>query len=157
MLPDDAARMAKSALWSTIAAGNVYFWHEVSTDYFAPLSAEMPFLHLRSLGVEEQFYIIWPAAMWTVWRLLGHRARPFAGFMALVIVVVSTAFAQWLLAINETRFAYYMLPSRAGELALGSALALARVPFVARPRTVWMIAAVAVASAGRCWLSASSR
>ena len=83
MLPGDAEPMGKSALWSTFAMANVYFWREVSTDYFAPLSAQLPFLHLWSLGVEEQFYVLWPVILLTVWRFTrqraGHRVRARGG------------------------------------------------------------------------------
>ncbi len=121
--------MGKSALWSTMAMGNVYFWHEVSTDYFAPQSAQLPFLHLWSLGVEEQFYVLWPAVLVVVWRFGRQRTQALA--LALAIVLTATLMAEQLLAAEvseETRFTYHMLPPRAGELALGAAFALARLP-----------------------------
>ena len=74
MLPADAEAMAKSAMWSILAMANVYFWREVTTDYFAPQSAQMPFLHLWSLGVEEQFYVLWPLVALFVLPSVG-RAR----------------------------------------------------------------------------------
>jgi peptidoglycan/LPS O-acetylase OafA/YrhL len=129
MLPADAEAMGKSALWATLAMANVYFWREVSTDYFAPESAQWPFLHLWSLGVEEQFYVIWPAVLVAVWRLAPReRARSIACGLALCSVLASTLLAEALLAKQQARFAYYMLPPRAGELALGAALALGRMP-----------------------------
>lgn len=133
MLPSDAEPMGKSAIWSTLAMANVYFWREVSTDYFAPQSAQLPFLHLWSLGVEEQFYLLWPVVLVAVWRLARHRAREVASGVAISVVLLSTLAGEWLLAIGETRFAYYMLPSRAGELALGAALALVPIASTARP------------------------
>ena len=129
LLPADAEAMGKSALWATLAMANVYFWREVSTDYFEPESAQWPFLHLWSLGVEEQFYFLWPALLVAVWRLAPRgRAASVACALALGVVLASTALAEALLAAQQTRFAYYMLPPRAGELALGAALALARLP-----------------------------
>lgn len=144
MLPQDAEQMGKSALWSSLAMGNVYFWREVSTDYFAPQSAQLPFLHLWSLGVEEQFYVIWPALLLAVWHFARQRAQAIAFWLALAIVLASTMLAEWLLSAKETRYAYYMLPPRAGELALGAALVLARLPSVDRVRVanVGRIAAV---------------
>ena len=128
MLPEDAEAMGKSALWSTLAMANVYFWREVSTDYFAPQSAQLPFLHLWSLGVEEQFYLLWPVLLLVVLRFARQRAFAIACALAVAIVLASTLLAEWLLAMQHTRFAYYMLPPRAGELALGAALALACQP-----------------------------
>lgn len=126
LLPQDAEAMGKSALWSALAMANVYFWHEVSTDYFAPQSAQLPFLHLWSLGVEEQFYLLWPMLLLAIWRLVKHRPRALGAAVALAVVVGSTLLAEYLLATQEVRFAYYMLPARAGELALGAGLALVR-------------------------------
>lgn len=124
LLPAQAEPMAKSALWSILSLGNIYFWHEISTDYFAPESSQMPFLHLWSLGVEEQFYLLWPLILASIWKLNPRKARVLTVYFAILIVIVSTALAEFLLENGETSFAYYMLPTRAGELALGGALAL---------------------------------
>jgi peptidoglycan/LPS O-acetylase OafA/YrhL len=60
LLPEELVALAKSAIWSVGSLANVYFWHEVDTEYFATASSQLPLLHLWSLGVEEQFYLIWP-------------------------------------------------------------------------------------------------
>ena len=133
MLPQDAEPMGKSALWSAVAMANVYFWHEASTDYFAPQSAQLPFLHLWSLGVEEQFYLVWPALLLAAWRLAKHRPESAAFALAIAIITCSTLLAELLLAAHQARFAYYMLPTRAGGLALGAVLALAPAAFAGRP------------------------
>jgi len=135
MLPVDAEPMGKSALWSTLAMANVYFWREVSTDYFAPQSSQFPFLHLWSLGVEEQFYLLWPVMLLMVQRFTRQGASVLGAALAVIIVLASTVLAEWLLATQQIRFAYYMLPPRAGQLALGAALALTRLP-LASPSTV---------------------
>lgn len=144
MLPADAEAMGKSALWSVLAMANVYFWHEVTTDYFAPQSALFPFLHLWSLGVEEQFYLLWPLILLTVWRLAKQKQQAVACVLAMVIVLTSTLLTEWLLAEQKTRFAYYMLPPRAGELALGAAIALIRIPFSGGSLTVTAARALAI-------------
>lgn len=125
MLPADAEAMAKSALWSIIAMANIYFWRDVTTDYFAPQSALMPLLHLWSLGVEEQFYLLWPVALMALWKFFPQRARTMGSVLSVLLVCCSTFLAEHFIAAQETRFAYYMLPARAGELAAGAALSLA--------------------------------
>ena len=132
MLPIDAEAMAKSTLWSIIAMANIYFWREVTTDYFAPQSALMPLLHLWSLGVEEQFYVLWPLALMTLWKFVPHRARTLAIVLSVLMVFCSTLLAEYYIATQKTRFAYYMLPARAGELAAGAALSLAWPKFAGR-------------------------
>ena len=124
LLPADAEAAGKSALWSILGMANVFFWREVKTDYFAPESAQMPFLHLWSLGVEEQFYLLWPLALFLIYKHWNRRARILAASLAIAIVVISTLLADLTISDQDLRFAYYMLPARAGELAVGAALAL---------------------------------
>ena len=96
----------------------------------------MPLLHLWSLGVEEQFYLLWPIVLMVSWALWRFRARAIATVVAVALVCCSTVFAEWLIAVKEIRFAYYMLPARAGELAVGAALALAW-PHLAERHRSW--------------------
>ena len=58
-VPDDAEVAAEAAFFSLFSLANVYFWKFLDVSYFAASTDEQPFLHLWSLGVEEQFYIIW--------------------------------------------------------------------------------------------------
>ncbi|WP_170175512.1 acyltransferase family protein [Glycocaulis alkaliphilus] len=113
----DNQRMALSALASIFFAANVFFTFGLDTDYFADSAALEPLLHLWSLGVEEQFYIVWPAilgiagAVWLTRRV---------GIVAIIIAAMASfALAQTLLG-EHPMFAYYMLPARAGELLLGA-------------------------------------
>ena len=121
MLPEDARETSKSAVWSIASMANVYFWRNTDTSYFAADSTEVPLLHLWSLGVEEQFYLIWPLALLLFYR--AGRTRPFA------VVVLAIAFGSFVLAemlfANHPAFVYYMLPTRAGELMVGALVAVA--------------------------------
>jgi peptidoglycan/LPS O-acetylase OafA/YrhL len=140
MLPEDARSASKSAFASVASLANVYFWLFTDKSYFAVSTRELPFLHLWSLGVEEQFYLLWPLALvvlYRPWRVL----RFAAGLLA--VAIGSFALAQALVA-DHPEFTYYMLPTRAGELALGALVAIA-VRKRARPR--WPNPAVA-------WLAA---
>lgn len=120
LLPEDAERVADSALWSLLSLGNVYFWLHQDTSYFAAASRELPLLHLWSLGVEEQFYIVWPLLLMATYR--QRRARGFfmlAGLLALASFGLAELWFE-----RDVSFVYYMLPSRAGELLLGALVAL---------------------------------
>ena len=55
LLPDEQIALAQSALASLAFAANIYFWR-LQQDYFADPSALLPFQHLWTLAVEEQFY-----------------------------------------------------------------------------------------------------
>ncbi len=92
--------------------------------YFAPRAEYNTFLHTWSLGVEEQFYVVFPAliALVTVERLRRWR------HLALAALVVLSAASLVLCAIATPRapvFAFFMLPARFWELGLGMILALA--------------------------------
>ena len=120
LAPDDLEGLGRSAFWSALSLPNVHFWQALDTGYFAADSRQLPLLHLWSLGVEEQFYFVWPTLL-----LLGMRGLPRWTLLPLLGMVTlgSFAYAQQQLD-RDPAFAYYMLPTRAGELGLGAMLAL---------------------------------
>jgi peptidoglycan/LPS O-acetylase OafA/YrhL len=118
--PLDLPRVADDALAASLSVANVRFALD-ATDYFAPVAAS-PVLHYWSLGVEEQFYLLWPVLL-----LLTTRARRPRFAMALLITVVlagSFALSVAMTASNGP-WAYYLLPTRAWQLGAGGLLALA--------------------------------
>jgi peptidoglycan/LPS O-acetylase OafA/YrhL len=115
LLPDDARAAAKSAVMSFASLANVHFWLSQDTSYFAASSNELPLLHLWSLGVEEQFYMVWPPLAILICRWRSGPALVVMGTLALA----SFAVGQFSYAQSPT-FAYYMLPSRGGELLVGA-------------------------------------
>ena len=121
MLPLDAEWVADSALWSLASLSNVYFWLFQDVSYFAADSKELPLLHLWSLGVEEQFYLVWPFLLILFYR--ASRVRP------LVLVLIIAGACSFVLGEavlgSAPKFAYYMLPARAGELLAGALVAIA--------------------------------
>lgn len=117
--PADAEKVAESALWSLLSMANVFFWLFEDTSYFAAASDEKPLLHLWSLGVEEQFYIIWPLLLLLIYRMnWGKKAYAVVGGLAVASFVLGE-----LLFRSSPSFVYYMLPSRIGELLIGAFLA----------------------------------
>jgi peptidoglycan/LPS O-acetylase OafA/YrhL len=121
LLPEDSRNTAKSAVWSLLSMANVYFWLYQDAGYFAADSAHAPLLHLWSLGIEEQFYLLWPLLLWAFYRLSS--ARRFFG-PAAAVLVASFVLGD-LLYERAPSFVYYMLPTRAGELLAGGLVAFA--------------------------------
>jgi peptidoglycan/LPS O-acetylase OafA/YrhL len=129
-------------------------WHFAaqSIDYFAQGLEPSPVLHLWSLAIEEQFYLVWPGLMLAVtwfWRRRGKSVRPVL-WVALALILAGSLVYGVLLTNEKPAFAYFDTFARAWELALGAALALAgtvRLPRIGAVALGWAgIAAIVYAS-----------
>ena len=103
-------------------------WHfaEQSVDYFAQDIEPSPVLHLWSLAIEEQFYVVWPGLLLAVtwlWRRRGEDPRP-AIWATLGIVLVGSLALGIHLTEEQPAAAYFSTFGRVWELALGAMLAL---------------------------------
>ena len=108
---------------ASLSIGNIRL--AITTNYFNQVSAS-PFLHFWSLGVEEQFYLIWPAMLIAVAMLSRKIARGRAdwGILSLLIFIIITSFiGNLVLSDYSPTTAFYLLPTRAWQLALGGLLA----------------------------------
>lgn len=103
-----------------VAAGagfisNIILWGEAG--YFDNSAETKPLLHLWSLGIEEQFYIIWPFILWLAWK------RNF-NLLILTSIAIIVSFYLNFKQINEDPIATFYLPhTRFWELLSGSMLA----------------------------------
>jgi len=149
LAPLDRAGAATDAAAAALSVGNVRFALEAG-DYFASVAAPSPFLHYWSLGVEEQFYLLWPALVFAASR--GARPRLGAGIALAVVLVVSLG-ANLVVSDIAVNWAFYSLPTRAWQLALGGLIAvgaggLERVPRLAAAGLGWLgLVTIAVAAA----------
>jgi len=118
LLAMTGAATATSGLFLT----NILFTQ--TAGYFAPGAQQNPLLHLWSLGVEEQFYLLWPALIALLsWKpLRGRRAM-----LALVLLLASLVLAQVLVGQGATTWAFLGLPTRVWEFLVGGVLALGLV------------------------------
>ncbi|HEX7406011.1 MAG TPA: acyltransferase, partial [Candidatus Nanopelagicaceae bacterium] len=117
LIPGVAIDIGSAALY----VSNMVFAHH-AIDYFAIGSAPSPILHFWSLSVEEQFYMFWPALLLLVTRKT-RKPRRNVGLAVVLIAVASFTFALWLLPRSQP-WAFFSLPTRAWELALGAILAV---------------------------------
>ena len=118
MLPLELRDFAFSAM-SVIAFGsNIFFWRQ--SGYFETSSELKPLLHTWSLGVEEQFYILFPFILFLTWRF-GRKAS--------VLLIAAVAGISFLFCEYASRlypsFNFYWLIPRAWELIAGSLCAFA--------------------------------
>ena len=67
LLPDEYSEMGKHVVAATFFISNLALWGE--SGYFDVVAELKPLLHLWSLGIEEQFYLLWPLVIWGLSKL----------------------------------------------------------------------------------------
>ena len=122
-VPLDFKDFARSLTAAMVFVSNFLFMDE--TGYFAQPSEIKPLLHTWSLAVEEQYYIVFPLFLAFVARFL----RNYLGLLVIVCTLVSFAFCVWATGYRPV-YAFFLSPSRAWELLIGSVLALGVIPLV---------------------------
>lgn len=116
LLPHQFRAFSGHLISSALFFPNFAFWKE--TGYFAPAGETLPLLHLWSLGIEEQFYLVFPLAAVVVLPL-GSRRWLSAILLALVISFFLALF--W--SYYRPSQAFYFPIFRAWEFLVGVALA----------------------------------
>jgi peptidoglycan/LPS O-acetylase OafA/YrhL len=129
--PLQARVVATDAVAAALYVSNYRFAAQ-RTDYLAETSPS-PLQHYWSLGVEEQFYLLWPLLLFGIVLAGRHlRARSSA---AAAVVLALTAIGSFALSLRLTAvsqpWAFFSLPTRAWELAAGGLVALS-APWVRR-------------------------
>jgi peptidoglycan/LPS O-acetylase OafA/YrhL len=113
--PDEFERLLAHAMAGVAFVQNFRLLYEAG--YFDVSSASKPLLHLWSLAIEEQFYLLWPLAL-----MLGRRDLRWAA----TIAVASFAANLWYVGIDPTA-AYYLPFTRFWQLMAGALLAIVPV------------------------------
>jgi len=128
---------------ANLSVSNFLFWKR--SDYFAPAAEFEPLLHTWSLGVEEQFYLLFPFLFLLLAR--GRRMLAVVALLCLASFAATQVFASVSPAAN-----FYLLPSRFWELGAGALLALAASDTRERP---WTLAGELLSLAGLALIVAS--
>ena len=108
--------VAQQARWAALYISNIVFPRQ-ATNYFGGNIQTSFFLHTWSLGVEEQFYIVWPllfGGACLVTRRQRHRLQPLlvGGFAITFLVSLGLCVR---LTRHGSTLAFYGLPARAGS------------------------------------------
>ena len=120
------------AWWAAIFLAN---WHFIATgtDYFAAGGPVSPFQHYWSLAVEEQFYLVWPLALFTSVRLVtkisrrscDHDQRPYdhqlRGCLLVALALIASSLSLAFLETSSSPVsAYFSTFTRGWELGIGA-------------------------------------
>ena len=127
-LPGEFAEFGQGLAAATLFVSNLFFWQ--TADYFGGPAHLKSLLHTWSLAVEEQFYIVFPLLLLAIAR--WGRQNWLVWLVPLTLL--SLAASVWA-ASAKPNAAFYLLPSRFWELAVGALLALGVVPAFAQRRT----------------------
>ena len=120
LFPDEYALLGKHVAAGAAFVSNIVLWTE--TGYFDAAADSKPLLHLWSLAIEEQFYLVWPILLWLIWRFPRWRLK-------LTIVFAILSFGLNVIMISKTPAAVFYLPfTRGWELLLGAILAFSEAP-----------------------------
>lgn len=115
LFADEFQQLGKHIAGGSAFISNFILWDE--SGYFDTTAEIKPLLHLWSLGIEEQFYIVWPLILWAAWKIRLN-------ILTLTVICLSASFLLNIINIQLDPSATFYLPqTRAWELLAGSVMA----------------------------------
>ncbi|MDO9214225.1 MAG: acyltransferase family protein [Methylococcales bacterium] len=115
LLADEYKQLGKHIAGGAGFVSNFVLWTE--SGYFDNTAETKPLLHLWSLGIEEQFYIVWPLLLWFVWKQRLNQ-------LTIALVILSISFFLNINSVETDATATFYSPqTRFWELLIGSILA----------------------------------
>lgn len=149
LMADEYQQLGKHVAASAGFIANFVFWQEVG--YFDNTSITKPLLHLWSLAIEEQFYLLWPLIVWAGWKLRTN-------MLTLIVVAAVLSWSFNLATVGpDASAAFYSPQTRFWELLLGAGLAemerrgtLSLSPFIAN---MFVFLGVMLICIGLFWIS----
>jgi peptidoglycan/LPS O-acetylase OafA/YrhL len=117
LLPNSFVDFSKSILFSLGFSSNFYF-HFSGQQYGVESGLLKPFLHTWSLSVEEQFYILFPIILLTIFRIFNK----YLIYILILGFIISLGLADWS-SKNSLSVSFYFIHTRMWELLAGSILA----------------------------------
>ncbi|MFC6198883.1 acyltransferase family protein [Ponticaulis profundi] len=120
--PNDLVRLGDQSMFAAFGLSNFYFLQH--SDYFAPAAHTQPMLHTWSLAVEEQFYLFWPLLLFGISKFAPRKFLSTSLIVLAIGALLSYGFSIYLTPQNSAA-AFYMLPTRVWELALGALVGFA--------------------------------
>ncbi|MGA1804336.1 acyltransferase family protein [Rhizobium sp. HT1-10] len=137
------------AIASALFSANILFW--MQSGYFDPAALTKPLLHIWSLGVEEQYYLIWPLLLWLAW------SRKINLTLLATLVALASMVCNVMLIEHHGSAAFFLPMSRLWELSIGSIIALTGARATTRLQAeISTVAGFALIAAGVALLTETS-
>ena len=136
--------IANDAKWTAVFMANIHF-ALTGTDYLGSQLPPSPLQHMWSLGVEEQFYLVWPSLflLLAVIARLSRRRNTFGALATSLLVVIGASLAWSVIQTSSNAtWAYFSPLTRAWELALGALIAVFALAVSRVPAWVYQVAAL---------------
>ena len=114
LFADELAALGRQTLFGSLFLANFLYWSE--SGYFGGEAISKPLLHLWSLSVEEQFYLIWPIALLAVWR------RNWSIKSVFLSLIIFSFLTNIYLSYSASSAAFFWPATRFWELMAGGAL-----------------------------------
>ncbi|MBS0250591.1 MAG: acyltransferase [Proteobacteria bacterium] len=125
LFPRDFQNFGRTVLAAATSTSNFFFMNR--TGYFDDAAIEKPLLHTWSLGVEEQFYVVFPLTLMLLFRFWR------ASVLYVLGAVVVLSFAYGCYAVNHApEKAFFSTTGRAWELGIGVLVAFGILPTISR-------------------------
>jgi peptidoglycan/LPS O-acetylase OafA/YrhL len=118
LLPGHMKGFSQGLIAVPLFASNVLFWRQ--SGYFDTAAELNPLLHTWSLAVEEQFYLLFPLLLMLALKVGGRRR--WTAMWLMIAAVLSISIAEWG-SLHRPAATFFLLPTRAWELAIGSLVA----------------------------------
>ena len=100
----------------TLFASNIFFW--IKINFFGREIEYLPLVHTWSIGIEEQFYLLFPLLLADLWQYI----QKYIFYIFICLIICSLVFSQYI-SFEHQLANYYLLPSRIWELMFGAMLA----------------------------------
>lgn len=117
MMPDEYKNFGQSLVATSLFSNNILL--AITSGYWDLATEFKPLMHTWSLGVEDQYYIIFPILMIFLWKNYRKNFR----FILTCILIISLIIANWGVNYYPNEI-FYALPARAWEILLGASIAL---------------------------------
>lgn len=132
--PQELDLLARSSAATALFLANAYYYR--GAGYFAPAAEAQPVLHMWSISVEEQFYLVFPLALFLLHRFANRRWQAIVFSLA---GIASLLVAIWLTGRNPT-LSFYIPVTRGYEFLLGVLIGIGSIPTLRNVRVANLLA-----------------